>query len=88
MFVARRTCHRLRRWLQHYLDGELDHATTVLVAQHLETCQTCGLQAHTYTQVKAARASGDGAVDVACDEALERLLRYAQGLSGPDGPSA
>lgn len=87
MFVSRRTCHRLGRRLQHYLDGELDKTTTVLVEQHLETCPKCRLEVSTYTRIKSALARGVGNDGTARDEALDHLMRFAERLTGSEGPT-
>jgi hypothetical protein len=57
-----------------------------MVAEHLETCRRCGLEASAYTAIKTAiTASGpDGApVD---DEAVQRLRQFARDLSEPPRP--
>lgn len=83
--VEKRTCRRVAKRLPLYLDGELDEVTRVTIAEHLTTCSACGLELETYTRVKAVLARG-AVVDAAEDGAtLERLRRFAEGLSRPDG---
>jgi anti-sigma factor RsiW len=80
-----RTCHRLGRWLQHYLDGELDAATTAEVRRHLETCVRCGLEVDTYARITTAlrEAGGDAPALIGDEVALERLRRFADELTHP-----
>lgn len=51
---ARARCAEVARWLQPYLDGEMDARTLRLVGAHLETCRRCGLEAETYRVLKQA----------------------------------
>jgi anti-sigma factor RsiW len=84
LFRSRSRCHRTARELQAYLDGEVSPPSARAVAEHLEECRRCGMEAETYAAIKtavAARAggaSGDHA-DVAPD-VLERLDRFARAL--------
>ncbi|MFH5822899.1 anti-sigma factor family protein [Georgenia sp. AZ-5] len=81
--LSRSECHRVARLLQGYLDGELDPASTGLVAEHLEYCRRCGLEARTYEAIKVAigaTAGGHNGVDPA---ALDRLRAFADDLSEP-----
>ncbi|MCP5027640.1 MAG: zf-HC2 domain-containing protein [Actinomycetia bacterium] len=48
-------CARIGRQLQEYLDAEVsDCATRQRIRQHLETCRECGLEAHTYEEIKTS----------------------------------
>jgi anti-sigma factor RsiW len=81
--LSRSGCLRVARVLQSYLDGEVDDATSTMVAQHLEDCRRCGLEASTYRAIKTAITDpdpGGAPVDAA---AVERLRRFADGLSEP-----
>ena len=70
------------RVLQSYLDGEADPETTAMVAEHLEECRRCGLEASTYQAIKSALVAS--AVELEVDpEALARLRRFAEGLTEP-----
>ncbi len=64
-------CLRVSRSLQRYLDGEADDLTVARLAEHLEECRRCGLEAKTYRAIK--RAIRNGAHDV--DELPLRRLR-------------
>ncbi len=74
-------CFRTSRVLQRYLDGEADDLTTERVAEHLEECRRCGLQARTYQAIKQSLRSGAGDVD---DLALRRLRAFSRSLADPD----
>lgn len=56
--LLRPDCYRVAKVLQAYLDGEVDAVTAEDVADHLEHCRLCGLEAGTYRAIKAAIASG------------------------------
>lgn len=80
-----RVCHDLGQWLQHYLDDELESPLAEQVAEHLETCVRCGLEADTYTRIKSALREGSGRTPVIEDEvALQRLRRFADALASDD----
>ncbi len=80
--LSRSRCHKVARVLQDYLDGEADGRTTAMVAEHLEECRRCGLEARTYRAIKSAIAASAG--DVVIDEgALRRLRRFAEDLADP-----
>ena len=72
------SCVQVARTLQRYLDGELDEATRVRVAGHLEVCRRCGLDEHAYRDIKAALARQGTAVP---SEPLERLRAFAAELA-------
>lgn len=50
------SCRQVGRLLQSYLDGELPDARAVLVADHLDACLRCGLEASSYRWLKARLA--------------------------------
>lgn len=45
-------CRAVARMLQAYLDGELAEPMASLVAQHLDLCLRCGLDADTWRWLK------------------------------------
>jgi anti-sigma factor RsiW len=51
-------CRRVARVLQSYLDGETDPPTATAVAEHLEACRRCGLEASAYRAIKSVIATG------------------------------
>ncbi len=75
-------CFRTARALQRYLDGEADDLTAERVAEHLEECRRCGLQARTYEAIKRSLRSGSRDVD---DLALRRLRAFHRSLAEHEG---
>ncbi len=51
-------CYRTSRALQRYLDGEADDRTATRIAEHLEECRRCGLNAATYRAIKQVIHAG------------------------------
>lgn len=80
--LMRARCLRVARVLQSYLDGEVDPPTATAVAEHLELCRRCGLEASTYTAIKIAIAAGDRVRQERVDATtLARLDLFARGLA-------
>ncbi|MHB1065327.1 MAG: anti-sigma factor family protein [Georgenia sp.] len=79
--LSRSECHQAARFLQHYLDGELDIVRAASVAEHLETCRRCGLEARTYESIKIAISAASTATPPSDDPAVERLRTFAEELS-------
>lgn len=50
------TCREVGKLLQRYLDGHTDGHTTARVAEHLEDCRRCGLEANIYREIKTSLA--------------------------------
>ena len=73
------SCRSVGRLLQAYLDGELPDARAVLVADHLDACLRCGLEADSYRWLKAQLA---GLATPADQQQLERMRRFADRLTG------
>ncbi|HEX2026704.1 MAG TPA: zf-HC2 domain-containing protein [Nitriliruptorales bacterium] len=73
-----RDCHEVAEVLQTYVDGELDAATAMLVADHLEDCRRCGMEASAYRDMKARLARLADAADPA---AVDRLKLFVDGLT-------
>ncbi|MDP8977840.1 MAG: zf-HC2 domain-containing protein [Actinomycetota bacterium] len=73
------TCRQVGRLLQAYLDGELPDARTVLVADHLDACLRCGLEAGSYRWLKAHLAGLAPGPD---EHRLERLRAFVDQLAG------
>ena len=77
---ARLSCHQVGQLLQTHLDGELDAERTKQVADHLDDCLRCGLEAETYRAIRAAlvrRAPVDA-------EPLARLHDFSTRLAAGD----
>jgi len=81
--LSRSRCHRVARVLQSYLDGEVAPPTAAMVAEHLETCRRCGLEASTYTAIKTAIMAGGPDLAPVGDQAVQRLRQFARDLSEP-----
>lgn len=79
--TTRSDCHRAARYLQHYLDGELDIVRSAMVAEHLETCRRCGLEARTYESIKVAISATAPGTDEAEAAAVARLRDFADTLA-------
>ena len=62
------------RLLRAYLDAELHDLRAVLVADHLDACLRCGLEAASYRWLKAHLASMAPTDD---DRELDRLRNFA-----------
>lgn len=72
------SCMQVMRVLQSYLDGHTDEVTTRRVANHLDACRRCGLEAATYREIKASLARRAAPPD---PTALERLRAFGSALS-------
>lgn len=82
--LSRSGCLRVTRVLQSYLDGEVDEVTSAIVTKHLEECRRrCGLEARTYRAIKSAITEAGPEVAPVDAEAIERLRRFTEDLSGP-----
>lgn len=71
------SCREVLRLLQAFLDGEIDDPRAVRVADHLDACLDCGLQADAYRWLKAAVAGIARAED---PRQLQRLQAFADAL--------
>ncbi|GAB3394249.1 anti-sigma factor family protein [Amycolatopsis echigonensis] len=69
-------CLRVMRLLQSYLDGEVTDATAARIAEHLEECRRCGLQADTYLAIKNALAHRQPPTT----DAVDRLRAFGEAL--------
>lgn len=77
------SCREVGEVLHGYLDRELDDADRVIVAEHLEKCRECGLEASTYERIKAALVQPAAQQTVDAD-ALERLRNFGSSLAADD----
>jgi Putative zinc-finger len=80
--VGRRTCREVGPLLQTYPDGELDQAKVGKVAEHLEHCRRCEMEADTDTRIgdSLARVGRDSWVHPEDRLCIERLSRFADAL--------
>ena len=72
------SCRQVGRLLQAYLDHELPDTRAVLVADHLDDCRRCGLEASSYRWLKARLAGLAPGTD---DCQLGRLRAFADALA-------
>jgi len=73
------SCPEVGRLLQSFLDDELsDEAEIESLAQHLEECKRCGLEADTYQKIKDALASRQAPVP---QESVDRLREFGERLA-------
>ena len=79
--ASRMRCMATMRVLQTYLDGALDEVAARRVAEHLEDCRRCGLEAEVYQEIKTALGEQDRTVD---PRAIERLRRFGERLARGD----
>ena len=79
------TCREVGKLLQRYLDGETDEHATAKVAEHLEDCRRCGLEAGIYREIKASLARQ---ATVLPETTLVRLRRFGQQLAHEGPPDA
>jgi predicted anti-sigma-YlaC factor YlaD len=69
--------------LQRYLDGETDELVTAKVAEHLEDCRRCGLEAEVYREIKASLARQAPTLP---ETTLARLRRFGERLATDGAP--
>ena len=72
-------CRELGKVLQSYLDDDVDPDFATKIAEHLEACKDCGLEAETYTQIKESLAGRRPRVD---DDVVDRLRDFGESLTG------
>jgi anti-sigma factor RsiW len=80
------TCREVGKLLQRYLDGYADEHATAKVAEHLEDCRRCGLEAAVYREIKASLARRAPFPETT----LARLRRFGDQLATggiPEHPS-
>ncbi|MEX2621703.1 MAG: zf-HC2 domain-containing protein [Egibacteraceae bacterium] len=71
-------CRTVARLVQAYLDGELHDRRGVLIADHLDRCRDCGLDAQTWLWLKSTVA---GLQTPDESEQLERLRAFVEDLT-------
>jgi anti-sigma factor RsiW len=75
------TCGEVGKWLQHYLDRELDDSRSQRLAAHLEDCRRCGLEADTYHRIKDSLAAHQPTVPA---DSLARLREFGARIARGD----
>ncbi len=78
--LSRSDCHQVAKVLQSYLDGETEAPASSMVAEHLEVCRKCGLEASTYLAIKTAIAANSPESTPVDNDAVARLRDFADGL--------
>ncbi len=77
--LSRSDCHQVAKVLQTYLDGETEAPTSSMVAEHLEVCRKCGLEASTCLAIKTAIAANAPESMPVDNDAVARLRDFAEG---------
>ncbi len=72
------SCREVGRFLQDFLDGEVEPSFSAIIGRHLEDCRDCGLDADTYQAIKNALANHRPEVP---DETLARLRQFGANLT-------
>jgi predicted anti-sigma-YlaC factor YlaD len=76
-------CDHVLELLQFYLDSEIDADRARLIAEHLDECRSCGLEAETYEMIKTSLAAKRPTVPA---ESVARVREFAEQLARGDGP--
>lgn len=71
------SCSEVGAVLQAYLDDETDEVATKRVAEHLEDCLRCGMEAVTYRRIKESLAQRSPQLD---PESVARLRAFGERL--------
>lgn len=80
------TCREVGRLLQAHLDGELQLWEASAVADHLNDCEGCGMEAEVYAEIKSALRRQAEEIP---PEATARLLVFSERLAaGGDAPAS
>lgn len=69
------SCREVARFLQLYLDGQLEEVRARRVNRHLERCRRCGMEARTYEAIKEAVARRKPDLD---ESSLERVRNFGR----------
>ena len=72
------SCREVGKVLQSYLDGDVEPDFAAKVAEHLDACRDCGLEAETYRRIIASLAGNRPAVD---EQTIARLREFGQSLT-------
>jgi anti-sigma factor RsiW len=72
------SCRAVGKLLHAYLDAEVRDTAALLVADHLDDCRCCGLDAETYRALLASLGRFSRPAD---EERLERLRSFADELA-------
>lgn len=72
------SCRAVGKLLQSYLDAEVPDAAALRIADHLDACRRCGLEADDYRVLIVAIAKLSPPAD---QHRLERLRSFADALT-------
>ncbi len=72
------SCREVGKVLQSYLDGDVEPDFAAKIADHIEACRDCGLEAETYQRIIDSLAGHRPTVD---DAALDRLREFGESLT-------
>jgi predicted anti-sigma-YlaC factor YlaD len=81
------TCREVGRLLQRYLDEETDEHATAKVAEHLEDCRRCGLEASIYREIKVSLARQATVLPATTLASLRRFGQQLATAGPPDTPA-
>lgn len=71
------SCAQVADLVQSFLDDELTETTGAKLAEHLDQCERCGIEADVYRRIKAALSG------VAPSAAVDRLQAFALTVADP-----
>jgi anti-sigma factor RsiW len=69
----------VRRVINGFVDGQVEEGFAAKIAEHLEDCRRCGLDAEVYANIKQSLQSKPPTID---DEAMDRLREFGSKLAG------
>lgn len=78
------SCRKVGRLLQSALDDAVDDDLAGRVADHLEACRRCGLEAEFYRELKASLARRGRRLP---ETSVARLRRFGEQLAADGEPS-
>ncbi len=76
---SRARCREVRKLIGGFIDGEVDQDLAAKIAEHLDDCRRCGLDAGVYTRVKQSLQARPPMVD---DDAVARLREFGSDITG------
>ena len=76
---SRARCMEVRRVINGFVDGQVEEGFAAKIAEHLEDCRRCGLDAEVYANIKRSLQSKPPTID---DEAIDRLREFGSKLAG------
>lgn len=74
-------CREVGQAIQGFIDCEVETDFATKIAEHLEDCKRCGLEAEVYTQIKTSLEERRSPVD---EHVVARLRDFGSSLSDPE----